>query len=74
MDRTSKPAIGTFALPIDDSQRIERLRVALAKRGHLLNRSEVVRLGLLALEGLSGERTNTLVAKLERRRPGRKPR
>ena len=70
-DATTRP---TFALPTEDSDRIERLQVALASSGHVLNRSEVVRLGLLALEFVADEnQASYLVKKLHRRKPGRRP-
>lgn len=38
----------TFSLPPDESARIDRVRMRAAALGMMLNRSEVVRLGLLA--------------------------
>ena len=66
-----KVAVATFSIPPEDADRIERVRLEVARAGHLLNRSEVMRLGLLALEGTSSATINDLVAKLSRKRPGR---
>jgi len=69
--RLEKVAVATFSIPTEDAARIERLRLVVARAGHLLNRSEVVRLGLLALENANSSAVEDLVAKLERKRPGR---
>lgn len=66
-----KVAVATFSIPTEDAARIEHLRLEVARAGHLLNRSEVVRLGLLALEGTNSATINDLVSKLSRKRPGR---
>jgi hypothetical protein len=71
MNDASRGPISTFALPSEDSDRIERLRVALASSGYVLNRSEIVRLGLLALENLEPDHASNLICKLQRRKPGR---
>jgi hypothetical protein len=71
MNDASKRPISTFAIPSEDSDRIERLRLALAGSGHLLNRSEIVRLGLLALENIGPDLTADVISQLRRRKPGR---
>jgi hypothetical protein len=62
----------TFSLSPDDSNRIESIRSALAREGHILNRSEVVRLALTALEGVPAKRHKALLDDLEHLRPGRR--
>jgi len=63
----------TFSLSQDDSKRIESIRSAFARQGHILNRSEVVRLALSFLERGSPVRRKALVSELARLRPGRPP-
>lgn len=65
--------VSTFSLPAGEGGRIERIRLRLARSGHLLNRSEVVRLALLALEHVGDDVVEVLVSRLERQRPGRPP-
>lgn len=74
MTRSSQgSAVGTFSLPAGEGDRIERIRLRLARSGHLVNRSEVVRLALLALEDVGDDVAEVLVSRLERQRPGRPP-
>lgn len=68
-----KPPATTFSLTIEDSLRIDALRADLAREAVLVNRSEVVRLGLLALEAANASGRQRLVRRLQRRRPGRQP-
>ncbi len=71
--RQDPPKHATFSVSSEDRQRIEELRVRLGQRGHLLNRSEVVRLSLLTLHAQSDTAIDSLVEQLRRRRPGRVP-
>lgn len=64
----------TFSFNPEDRERIETLRARLGRQGHLLNRSEVVRLGLLVLAGQSGPSIDSGIVQLKRLRPGRVPR
>lgn len=61
----------TFSFGPEDQDRIEELRKRLGHRGHLLNRSEVVRLALMALASQSETTIDSVVEQLERLRPGR---
>lgn len=67
----SKKSVSTFSIPPAEGDRIDRVRIRLAQAGHLLNRSEVVRLGLIALEDVHQDTIGTLVDRLDRMRPGR---
>lgn len=40
----------TFSMSQDDSKRIESIRSAFGRQGHILNKSEVVRLALNFLQ------------------------
>ena len=73
MPRYSPPsaARSTFAISEEDNDQIERIRTRLGKAGHLLNRSEVIRLGLNALDEAQADVLDGLVTHLDRRRPGR---
>lgn len=63
----------TYTMPHVESEAIDGLRKRIAKEnGEILNRSEVVRMGLLALQGMSNNKLKNLLAELERCRPGRK--
>lgn len=68
---TTKSSVSTFSIPHADGDRIDRVRLRFAQLGHLLNRSEVVRLGLIALEDSSPEAASVLVNQLDRKLPGR---
>lgn len=68
---SSKISVSTFSIPPADGDRIDRVRLRLAQAGHLLNRSEVVRLGLIALDDVDQNIIGTLVERLDRMRPGR---
>jgi len=61
----------TFSLSQDDTNRIESIRSVFARKGHILNRSEVVRLALNFLKRASPASHKTLLSELERLRPGR---
>ena len=61
----------TFSLSQDDSNRVESIRSAFARQGHILNTSEVVRLALNFLQRASPARHKALLAELKRLRPGR---
>jgi hypothetical protein len=63
----------TFSLSLDDLERIDALRARLGRQALLVNRSEVVRLGLLALEEQSSTTVTSIVDQLKRLRPGRIP-
>jgi hypothetical protein len=63
----------TFSLSPDDRERIDALRARLGREGLLLNRSEVVRLGLLALDGQPATSIASIFEHLKRLRPGRAP-
>ena len=73
-DTRSVPQHATFSFGIEDQARVHALRKRLGLLGHLLNRSEVIRLSLLALSELDTATINALVRQLERLRPGREPR
>lgn len=61
----------TFSLPDSAITEIEDLRTELARRGVILNRSEVVRLGLTALRQLSEKELLRSVHELDRLKAGR---
>jgi hypothetical protein len=60
----------TFSLSQADFDRIDAIRSGLARRGHILNKSEVVRLALICLEGAPAEQ-QSLLDELARLKPGR---
>lgn len=63
----------TYTMPQAESDAIDGLRKRIVKEnGEILNRSEVVRMGLLALQGMSNNKLKSLLVDLERYRPGRK--
>ena len=68
-DEASKHA--TFSFGPGDHARIDELRIRMGQKGHLLNRSEVVRLALLSLESLGDVEIDDIIERLRRLRPGR---
>jgi hypothetical protein len=63
----------TFSFQDDDVTRVDELRHRLGHHGTLVNQSEVVRLGLLALIGLPDNRVTKLADDLRRVKAGRRP-
>lgn len=63
----------TFSFGPGDEDRIDQIRLRLGQQGHLLNRSEVVRLAILALANESDLGIDSAVEQLKRLRPGRPP-
>lgn len=61
----------TFSLPGSALGEIDALRKKLALDGYILNKSEVVRVGLVALDGLTNKHTKAVICELERLRAGR---
>lgn len=63
----------TFSFQDDDVSRIDQLRHRFGNDIMFVNKSEVVRLGLLALECLPDNRVSKLADELRRLRAGRRP-
>jgi hypothetical protein len=61
----------TFSLPASVIGEMEALRHKLAADGHILNRSELVRVGLVALESLPAKNAGKAIAEIERLKAGR---
>jgi hypothetical protein len=77
MQQSGKPAnsprkkpITSFSFFPEDTARIERIQLRFARFGHLLNRSEAVRVALLGIEDVDAATASDLLDRLERRRPG----
>lgn len=66
-----KPATSTFTLLDEDKARLEEVRRRVAVLGSTLNKSETIRLSLLAVHLLSDEELSELLEQLHRLRPGR---
>lgn len=58
-------------MPEESKLCIERLRVRSAHLGHLVNQSEVVRAGLIALENATDQDLQKCIDQLIRLEPGR---
>jgi Arc/MetJ-type ribon-helix-helix transcriptional regulator len=70
--KTAPKAVrATFSLPASTIDEMERLRQKLASVGFILNRSELVRVGLVALELLSGKNVEKAIAEIDRLKAGR---
>lgn len=63
----------TFSLPNDIQSRIEELRLRASGTGTLLNQSEVVRAGIIALEQMDARLFAQVTADLRKLKPGRRP-
>lgn len=61
----------TFSLPDSCLEQLDRLQVKFGRKGHILNRSEVVRVGLAALEQMKQDELQSMVAYVERLKAGR---
>lgn len=61
----------TFSLPPEDSVLIDRIRQRTAAQGVMVNRSEVVRAGLLALVSMGDEAVAGLAGRVPKMKTGR---
>ncbi|MBI1425040.1 MAG: hypothetical protein GC149_16460 [Gammaproteobacteria bacterium] len=61
----------SFTMPETDYARIKALKLRLLNNGVELKKSEVLRAGLLALEGMSDTQLQKLVGQVERIKTGR---
>lgn len=61
----------TFSMPESSIDDIDRLRRKFGRHGMLLNRSEIIRAGLSALEAVSESQALKIASNLERLPPGR---
>lgn len=66
-----KPETSTFSLLAQDKTQLEQVRRRAAVLGSALNKSEAVRLSLLAVDLIGDAQLTELLAKLQRLRPGR---
>ncbi len=70
---TSTPVVREiFSMPESDSSLLTSLRHRCKIAGHFASKSEIVRAGLHALEGMSNDEIVAVLGSLEKRRPGRK--
>lgn len=67
----SKVVRATFSLPKSCVDQLDDLRLKFGRKGHILNRSEVVRIGLAALEKLPSTEFQAALADVERLKAGR---
>ncbi len=61
----------TFSLPNSCLEQLDRLQVKFGRKGHILNRSEVVRIGLAALERMKQNDLQSTVDYVQRLKAGR---
>ncbi len=62
----------TYYLDRDVDETIKKLIVSVARRGEPINRSELIRLALLAMKETPPETLDRLIGKITRCRPGRR--
>lgn len=67
----SKVVRATFSLPKSCVDQLDMLQRKFGKSGHILNRSEVVRIGLAALERLPKAEFQAALSDVERLKAGR---
>ncbi|OMG51672.1 hypothetical protein BJN45_17290 [Azonexus hydrophilus] len=61
----------TFSLPSSCLEQLDRLQVEFGRKGHILNRSEVVRIGLAALERMRQDELQSAATYVEHLKAGR---
>ena len=61
-----------FSMPETDYQRIDQLRQACLRHGVAVNKSEVIRAGLILLSGLSADELRLALARVEKVKVGRR--
>ena len=66
-----KPEASTFSLLTQDKTQLEEVRRRAAVLGSALNKSEAIRLSLLAVDLVDDAQLVKLLARLQRLRPGR---
>lgn len=66
-----KPETSTFSLLAQDKTQLEHVRRRVAVLGSALNKSEAVRLSLLAVDLVEDAQLVELLTRLQRLRPGR---
>lgn len=71
--KTSRAKVvrATFSLPNTCLEQLDRLQVKFGRKGHILNRSEVVRIGLATLERMKQNELQSTVDYVERLKAGR---
>jgi hypothetical protein len=69
---TSKIVRRTFSLPPGVDAEIVEIRRKAARINKFINQSEVIRLGLMALDDLNQQQLEHLLRSLSRIKPGRK--
>lgn len=62
----------TFTMPIADARRLQALRLRVMKLGIDAPKSQIVRAGIAALDGLDDAELSAAVEAIERLKPGRK--
>lgn len=67
----AKPETSTFSLLAQDKTQLEQVRRRAAVLGSALNKSEAVRLSLLAVDLIGDAQLTELLGRLQRLRPGR---
>ena len=70
-DKRPKLIRDSFTMPETDYSRIKTLKLRLLNGGVELKKSEVLRAGLLALEGMSDTQLQKIVGQVERIKTGR---
>jgi hypothetical protein len=68
---TSKSISRTFNFPAQEVSRLDEIQDKLLSKKIVLNKSEVVRLGLLIMSEMSVEKLSSYLANLERAQWGR---
>lgn len=66
-----KPETSTFSLLVQDKTQLEQVRRRAAVLGSALNKSEAVRLALMAVDLIGDSQLTELLSRLHRLRPGR---
>jgi len=72
-DKPNRPKLirDSFTMPEDDYARIKSLKARLLSAGVEIKKSEVLRAGLLALEGMSDPQLQKVANQVERIKTGR---
>ena len=67
----SKVVRATFSMPQACVEQIEALQAAIGKKGRVMNKSEIVRAGLVALQNMPREELISSLAKVAHIKAGR---
>ena len=69
--KTDRVVRATFSLPASAIEEMNHLRIKLARAGHILNKSELIRVGIASLSEAAAKNAAKAIHKIDRLKAGR---